>query len=331
MNIIRLNNLGDISNKLIPKIISDGKESIVHGNGNEMNCHELNSVMVSFDSPNLFGNFYSMSQMAFSLAEMIYVLSGRTDNEIMQYYFEQFRIEDDGYGFFTTPVSKRVYELYGDQVYNSFRELKKSKGATSAVINLFMNTPGWIGHDCSLAIQFTVNNENELETHISYRAVDVINYLRSDILIYSVLHSLMANWLSIKPGSMIVYTPKMYILENNLEAAKNAIKQSQAFKDNSTYEIPLRSDSVIGNRKLFSYAVDLINQWHRNSELDYYDEIENSHLPEFLKHILKVLYIIDNIKDGEISDKLRTLENSVLRQNILFFQKYKVDDNLEVN
>ncbi|OOG26509.1 hypothetical protein BZK37_06760 [Enterococcus casseliflavus] len=285
MSTIYLKDLHEINTKLIPELLSSGNKGLVYANGNTLSCKEFNSVQLVIKNPFNIGLFYNSEKMMEALSEMIFALSGRSDSLFMEIFSEELNLNSDDYGFFTTPIGKRIYELHGNQIYNAYNKLNENIYSTQAIMNLFMNYPTYIGQDCTMTAQFLADNTGTLNCYLNYRSIDVISYLKTDAYIYSTILYIITLWLGLDPrGRLIINTPKLFILDNHQEYAKEIINQPKVF----TAEIAnTEIKNILSHRNKFNLAIEIFLEGYRNK--NYENLINCCELPDFIKEIMLVL------------------------------------------
>lgn len=303
MSSITLKNAHEINIKLIPKILLNGNRGYVHANGNTFQCTEYNNIQIVIENPFDIGLFYDLEQMLASLSEMIFAFSGRSDSQFIEIFSSKYELIVDKSGFFSTQIGKRIYEIYGDQISNVYKELKESKHTTQAVINLFMNHPTYIGHDCTMNAQFLVDSSGKLNCYLNYRSIDVINYLKIDTYLYTILLCLLSKWLGMETtGKLIINTPKIFILDSYKEDSKRIIKQPENFyADISSTKL----ETFINHRKEFNLAIELFLEGYRNN--NYNHLIKTKNLSTFIQETILILAYFTK-KDNQLTfEKLKKI------------------------
>lgn len=302
----QLKDFQEINDKLLHYILKNGNKGYVYVNGNTFPCKELNNVQIIIDEPYNLGLFFDEVRMMQSISEMFFTLSGRMDVEFVKIFSEKLKITDGDYGFFVNHVGKRMYELYGDQVFNAYNQLKKNKYSSQAILNMFMNHPTYLGQDCTLTIQFIISSNEELLCHLNYRSIDVIEYLKSDILIYSILLLSMKNWLDLRSSKLIITTPKMFILDSKKSYLSEEVlnRPKEFFADISEY----KPNGYMNNRKMFSYCIDVFLESFRNKKFEIIST--NATIPLFLRDTLLILLYYTKVDNNLSYQMLKNMINT---------------------
>lgn len=317
MSTIELKNGHEINTRLIPELLLNGNKSYIYANENTLPCKEINNVQIVISNPFNIGLFFDNNQMIEALSEMVFALSGRSDTQFVEIFSSKFKLNADDYGFFPSHIGKRIFELYGNQIYNAYNELKKSKFSTHAIINLFMNYPTYIGQDCTMNAQFLVDESGKLNCYLNYRSIDVINYLKLDCYLYSILLSLMSNWLEMPlDGKLIINTPKLFLLDSYQNYAKKIIMQPITFQADL---LNVKIENFLAHRKEFNLGVELFLEGYRNN--NYNNLIINTNISIFIKEIMLILaYKTQNDKNLTFCQlKKLVMENNPYIANMEFF------------
>ncbi len=317
---------------LLNDILTDGIEDPIESEG-KCNCIDLGPTAFEMEGHLKHDIFFSRSQMLYCLVDAIYVWSGRNDSEVMSYYKDFFKVCCGEYGFFENALGKRIYELHGNQIDFCYRSLKMYPYNAKSI--LFLMGSEWDLTDCTIYCQFMRRNDY-LDITINYRASDFIQYMQNDIFLYSIILEIMAKWLGLKPGKIIYFANRLYITKSYESAA---IKMQEHYQNLNVLKQYEERESYIDRgaiRTTFFRAIDLLIQWNRKKNIHIEHckrELQEANQPDFVRVWLEILLaeiIRKNLSINEYKEFLDSLEDSIYKFYMEFFDSYQVDEKLEV-
>lgn len=200
-----------------------------------------------------------------SIAETIWVLSGRTDTKWLSYYVPQaVEWSDDGVNW-RAGYGGRIRNLHHttrvDQIKHVFDVLSKDISSRQAVIGIY-NTEddspavAWSKDiPCTLSIQFLVRN-GIMETFCCMRSNDVMwGFSGINIIEWALLSSMLSTNLGVKQGRYFHFTGSMHIYEHHWEMASAISSKYVEETEHDGYVIIDESARITGYMPAFDLPI----------------------------------------------------------------------------
>lgn len=300
---------------------------------NNLMVYELNHIFSVIENPLQRCEFQSPTSMFFDMVETIFVLSGRKDSYLLkQYKPEMSKYEENG--VFEMAEGPRLFNgLYGNQIKKIVDKLKHDRNSRNLIG--IMNEVEVNYEPCTMYFQFTVIEE-KINLYVNFRALDPIRYLNRDFFLYSVLLELVANWVEIPIGKLIIHSNNLHIYEHLVDRIKLLQKRGGILKyPNKQINFPLRI-SIENVNIIFSKTMDILIKWHKFGVFvpaDSLKEIYESGLPPCMQHWLKILLCGRYMELKQIENIKIVLENTEdtdLKRSIVYFLNNKTPEILEI-
>lgn len=126
----------DVYDKLVSRVLSHGTEVTQRG----LTTRELHPVVIEFDQPlrRLVTSYGRPINVAFALAEVLWILAGREDVDMLAAYNSRISDYSDNGVTFNAAYGFRMREQHGyDQLVDAERILRADKGSRQAIIGIW--------------------------------------------------------------------------------------------------------------------------------------------------------------------------------------------------
>lgn len=192
------------------------------------------AVMRTFDPRKrmLFHRKRKKYNLALCLAEVLWILSGRDDVEMVKYYNPRMaEYSDDGITF-NAPYGHRLRKFpkdggYVDQleeVYNRLKEDPSTRRAAAIIFDPRRDYKDTKDVPCNNWLHFT-QREGNLNLNVVARSNDAYwGALNTNYMQFSHILEVMAGWLGLEVGTYTVFTSSLHIYEERLGEIKPIIE-----------------------------------------------------------------------------------------------------------
>ncbi|MCT7868024.1 MAG: thymidylate synthase [Lactobacillus iners] len=246
--------------KLLEEILYKGERTFLYGY-DTVPIISLGRKMFEFNAKSTDFLFVSTYEKNFTLADTLYVLSGRNDSKYLTYFKPIFKMFGPVDGFFENSLGKRLYEIHGNQLNLAVQRIKKNPYDAKAIVFLNGNEPQLI--DCTLTFQLSSHDGKNLDLIANYRANDVLEYVVHDSFLLSTILNYCALKTNLSPGKVIFLSERMYIKKSEEKIAQNYKEKLNKYKENTlSPKCNIGKLSIAGLRKESSNLVDIISAYN---------------------------------------------------------------------
>jgi len=238
--------------------------------------------------------------LAFMLAECLWIMNGREDVEMVSYYNSKIaQFSDNGETFhgaygprlrnLRTPNENQ--EEYTDQFYQVINKLKSDPDSRQAICNIFLANRDYVvtkDVPCTMTYQFLIR-DNKLEMIANMRSNDIILGLSTDAFNFSTIQEVIASELGIEPGWYYHIDGSLHIYKKDYEWAERIIKNGARLVK-EILEMPPMPENSLQYVKQLGIAEE---QYRKNGILEH-------ELPDYWMKWLFVFACYKALKENDI-------------------------------
>lgn len=243
----------ELYQKCLTQLFERGEETHPRG----FNCRELSPCSTTLLEPqrNILTNPIRKASRAFMAAELLWILMGRDDVEMISFYNSKISsFSDDGIKFFGAYGPKIIGQL--EYVVNS---IQQDPWTRQAIITIWRECPSKSKDiPCTVAMHFIQRPAGVLNLIVYMRSQDVWLGFPYDVHNFTSLQSIIASMLNIKLGTFTLIQGSLHMYEENEEKAKAT---KDFFSVSGT--TPL---STLKTTAIFSVDVKLTEEKYRCNE-----------------------------------------------------------------
>lgn len=245
--------------ELLEEILHEGEKTFLYSYGT-VPIISLGRKKFEFNAKSTNFLFVSAHEKIFTLADTLYVLSGRNDSKYLTYFKSIFRMFGPVDGFFENSLGKRLYEVHGNQLTLAIQRIKKNPYDAKAIVFLNGNEPQLI--DCTLTFQLSSHDGKNLDLVANYRANDVLEYIVHDSFLFTTILNYCALKTNLSPGKVIFLSERIYIKKSEEKIAQRYRKMLSKYKEKAlTPKCNIGNLSIAELRKESSNLIDIISAY----------------------------------------------------------------------
>ena len=216
---IKADSIDSLYSMCITQILENGE--MTHPRG--FNCLELSPCSITLTDPqnNILVNDKRKARWYFMGAELLWILMGRKDVEMISFYNSRIsQFSDDGKEFFGSYGPKIV-----DQLPYVIETLTRDPWSRQALINIWREKPP-ITKDvpCTVVLHFIRRPVNKLNLVVYMRSQDIWLGFPYDVHNFTCLQNIVASMLNIKLGTFTLIQGSLHLYENNKKEAMDALR-----------------------------------------------------------------------------------------------------------
>ncbi|MEV7971194.1 thymidylate synthase [Sphaerisporangium sp. NPDC088356] len=212
----------------VTELFTDAVKLAIHGqrvSPRGMATREVLDVDLALSRPQarlLLASPARVLNVAFAVAETVWILSGSDDEWIYDYNGQLRKYADDGRLRGAYGPRMRRWGGHLDQLAQVLALLKADPDSRRAVIQLYDPARDSAGHrdvPCTLGFRFHLR-QKRLHMSTTMRSQDLWTGMPYDLFFTTTLHELMAGWLGVELGTYRHHVDSLHLYEDDLERAE---------------------------------------------------------------------------------------------------------------
>lgn len=170
--------------------------------------------------------------LAFALAEVLWICSGRNDVEMLEFYNPNIKTYSDDGVTFNAPYGYRIFKRFGDQFKTQYEKLLNNSMTRQAVINIWDpesdNKENCKDYACNNLSQLLVR-EGRLHWTQLMRSNDLVWGLPYNFVQFISLQQIMASMLGLVVGEYTHFSNSSHIYFDFVDEARKISKKDHVF------------------------------------------------------------------------------------------------------
>lgn len=205
---------------------------------------ELRPTKITYPGLKKYITYRDKFNLAFALAEVLWICAGRQDVEMLSFYNKQIASYSDDGETFNAPYGYRIFKKFGDQFQTAIRKLQENPNSRHGVINIWDpeadNEAGHKDYACNNLSQLLIRNE-KLEWTQIMRSNDLLWGLPYNSVQFGSLMQIAASILKVDVGGYTHFSNSSHIYADKINEAEELVKNSPVYYDSpplscSSYE-----------------------------------------------------------------------------------------------
>lgn len=224
--------------------------NLTHPRG--FDCKEISPCSVTLTNPqnNILLNPIRKASKAFMGAELLWILMGRNDVDMISFYNAKIKEFSDNSVYF--------FGAYGPKVINQLpyivQILQKDPWSRQAIINIWReNPPQTKDVPCTVTFHFIRRPLDALNLVVYMRSQDIWLGFPYDVHNFTCIQLIVASILGCKPGTFTLVQGSLHMYEQDFEKAKKAIKENLIGIQPERTPMPLPQ-----KLEEFNYSIELL-------------------------------------------------------------------------
>ena len=198
--------------------------------------HELRPTLSIFPSVNRFITVRKGFNLAFAFVEVLWILNGRSDVEMLVHYNKNIATYSDDGVKFNAPYGYRIFERFGNQFYTAYQKLEANPFTRQAVIEIWDpvadNEPDHKDYACNLLSMMTVRG-GELQWTQIMRSNDLVWGTPYNYVQFNSLAQIMASLIKVPVGDYSHFCNSSHIYDTKMSEAREIMSAKPIY-----YESP---------------------------------------------------------------------------------------------
>lgn len=275
-NVIRGYNVDSCYLELIKHTLWYGDTLDYKNNVGSGKVQELRPTTVIFPGTSKYITVRKKFNLAFALAEVLWILQGRDDVEMLVNYNKNIaKYSDDG-KVFNASYGKRIFGINGDQFYQAYRKLKENPDTRQAYITIAHppddNKDGCKDYACNRECLLKIRH-GKLEWTQIVRSNDVIWGVPYNFVQFISLQQIMASLLGVPIGNYTHFSDSTHIYDYSREDAEKAKDTENTFYNSPP--IAFNCENYDQFRQWVSYLSDIEMMTRVSEDADVYSTIDS--------------------------------------------------------
>lgn len=289
---------------LVQTVLSHGQTVNYGNNVGSGSTIELTQTKTSFPGLTKYVTLRPKFNLAFSLAEVLWILAGRSDVEMLSFYNKNItNFSDDGV-VFNAPYGERIFKDFGDQFFAQYQKLLSNKGTRQATISIWHpvkdNHAGCKDYACNNLSQLLIRNDKLMWTQVM-RSNDLIWGTPYNFVQFVSLQQIMASMLGVDIGPYTHFSNSSHIYYDYIVEART-IAKTDAVLYNSP---PLKCSSYDNLKEVVSLLLTVEEGVRKNTIVGIPSSILN--LDIGWQNLIVTLICFGKIKHGLLEEAKQCL------------------------
>lgn len=245
--------------KLLANTMEHGQYVGYGNNVGSGNTVELRPTKITYPGTKKYITVREKFNLAFALVEVLWILQGREDVEMLSFYNKQISTYSDDGEKFNAPYGYRIFKRFGDQFKMAYDKLVDNPHSRHAVLNIWDpvadNESGHKDYACNNLSQILIRS-GKLEWTQIMRSNDLLWGLPYNTVQFGSLMQIMASLLRVDIGGYTHISNSSHIYTNMVdEAEKLLLNNTPVFYDSP----PLVCES-------YSEMVEMVKEYSKVEE-----------------------------------------------------------------
>lgn len=275
-HVIRGYNPDSCYTELIKYILWHGESLEYKNNVGSGTVMELRPTTLIFPGKDKYITVRNKFNLAFALAEVLWILQGRDDVEMLVNYNKNIaKYSDDGETF-NAPYGKRIFKQQGDQFYEAYSKLKENPDTRQAYITISYpaddNKDGCKDYACNRECMLKIRH-GKLEWTQIVRSNDVIWGVPYNFVQFISLQQIMASLLNVPIGNYTHFSDSSHIYDYSREDAEKAKDTPNTFYNSPP--LSFHCETYEQFRQWIDYLTKIENDVRTSIDADVYKDIDS--------------------------------------------------------
>lgn len=213
-------NIDDLYKKCLKTVLTLGDTTHPRG----FNCRELSPCTVTLVEPqrNILANRERKASLTFMGAELLWMLMGRDDVDMLSFYNSKMtQYSDDG---------KKFFGAYGPKIVGQLEyiieNLQKDPWSRQAIINIWQESPAKTKDvPCTVSMHFLRRPIQTLNMVVYMRSQDLWLGFPYDVHNFTSIQLILASILGCNPGAFTLIQGSLHLYEQDFEKAEKAANE----------------------------------------------------------------------------------------------------------
>lgn len=261
---ITADSIDELYKRTLHRIMAYGETTYPRG----FTCREISPCQTVLTKPqlNVLVNPLRKASKAFMAAELLWILQGRYDVEMISFYNSKIKeFSDDG---------KTFFGAYGPKIISQLpyivTTLSSDPWSRQAIINIWRESPAKTRDvPCTISLQFIRRPLNELRLYASMRSQDIWLGFPYDVHNFTCIQMLIASLLGIKPGLFVLNQGSLHAYDQDYKniqaAAKWTITGAESFTPDSSLKSMSGFHNALKNAETIEEIIRLKPIMYRNA------------------------------------------------------------------